>query len=173
MDSDDFFYHGSFSYFKKIDLSKSKPFRDFGQGFYVTSIFEQAALWACKNRQRAWREKQIYLTMPHRIPDTYIYKYKLITRTDILKKEFNDYSQEWLKLVSTCRNGGKPDINYDIVIGPMADGKTQNIIKAFSEGIITGEEALEKIRFHKPTNQLVFKSNKALECLRHIKTYVL
>jgi len=39
-------YHGSYSYFEKIDLSKGRRFKDFGQGFYTTKIENQAVDWA-------------------------------------------------------------------------------------------------------------------------------
>lgn len=39
-------YHGSNQEFYKIDLSKSKDRRDFGKGFYMTTVKEQAIHWA-------------------------------------------------------------------------------------------------------------------------------
>ncbi|MCL2232160.1 MAG: DUF3990 domain-containing protein [Treponema sp.] len=39
-------YHGSNHNFDEIDLSKSKDRRDFGKGFYTTTISEQAEDWA-------------------------------------------------------------------------------------------------------------------------------
>ena len=35
-------YHGSFAEVSQIDLSMCKQGKDFGQGFYVTSSYEQA-----------------------------------------------------------------------------------------------------------------------------------
>lgn len=35
-------YHGSNLAIEQIDLSKCKPYKDFGQGFYLTEIKEQA-----------------------------------------------------------------------------------------------------------------------------------
>lgn len=35
-------FHGSYTEFDTIDLSKCLPLRDFGQGFYVTKFYEQA-----------------------------------------------------------------------------------------------------------------------------------
>ena len=35
-------YHGSNLAIDEIDLSKCKPYKDFGQGFYLTEIKEQA-----------------------------------------------------------------------------------------------------------------------------------
>ena len=39
-------YHGSNSKIKNIDLAKCKPYKDFGQGFYLTEIEEQASQMA-------------------------------------------------------------------------------------------------------------------------------
>ena len=38
-------YHGSNHDFDSIDLSKSKDRRDFGRGFYTTTIKEQVQQW--------------------------------------------------------------------------------------------------------------------------------
>ena len=35
-------YHGSNVVIENIDLAKCKPYKDFGQGFYLTEIKEQA-----------------------------------------------------------------------------------------------------------------------------------
>lgn len=35
-------YHGTNRDFDKIDLSKSKPNKDFGRGFYLSADYEQA-----------------------------------------------------------------------------------------------------------------------------------
>lgn len=39
-------FHGTNRKFENIDLEKSKDKRDFGKGFYTTTIFEQAEKWA-------------------------------------------------------------------------------------------------------------------------------
>ena len=46
-------YHGTNSDFSEIDLKKTKPYKDFGRGFYVTDIQRQAYELA-KNRSRIW-----------------------------------------------------------------------------------------------------------------------
>ena len=35
-------YHGTNMDFSKIDITKSKPNKDFGQGFYLSADYEQA-----------------------------------------------------------------------------------------------------------------------------------
>ena len=39
-------YHGSYTCIDTIDLSKSKPQKDFGRGFYVTKFRHHADRWA-------------------------------------------------------------------------------------------------------------------------------
>ena len=46
-------YHGSFLEIAKPDLVHSRPYVDFGRGFYVTPLHEQAEKWCGKfNRLR-------------------------------------------------------------------------------------------------------------------------
>ena len=45
-------YHGSFLEIAKPDLVHSRPNVDFGRGFYVTPLYEQAAKWCGKFKRR-------------------------------------------------------------------------------------------------------------------------
>ncbi|MCL2217091.1 MAG: DUF3990 domain-containing protein [Defluviitaleaceae bacterium] len=44
-------YHGTTHNFKKIDVHKGKPFKDFGQGFYLSEHYEHARNIAFRNRK--------------------------------------------------------------------------------------------------------------------------
>ena len=46
-------YHGTNCDFSEIDLNQTKPYKDFGQGFYLTDIQDQAFDLARK-RCRIW-----------------------------------------------------------------------------------------------------------------------
>ncbi len=50
-------YHGSNLKIDKIDLSKCKPYKDFGQGFYCTTIKKQAEFMAERVVKRMGRNK--------------------------------------------------------------------------------------------------------------------
>ncbi len=50
-------YHGSNTAITRIDLTRCKPYKDFGQGFYLTEIEEQAM-------QMARRTAAIYGSEP-------------------------------------------------------------------------------------------------------------
>lgn len=43
-------YHGSNTAIARIDLARCKPYKDFGQGFYLTEIEEQAVQMAVARR---------------------------------------------------------------------------------------------------------------------------
>ena len=45
-------YHGSFLEIVKPDLAHSRSNVDFGRGFYVTPLYEQAAKWCGKFKRR-------------------------------------------------------------------------------------------------------------------------
>ncbi len=46
-------YHGTNCDFSQIDLGMTKPYKDFGKGFYVTDI-QQQAFELAKSRCRIW-----------------------------------------------------------------------------------------------------------------------
>ena len=50
-------YHGSNLAIPKPDILHSRPYVDFGRGFYVTPLKEQAEQW-CKRYKR--QEKKLY-----------------------------------------------------------------------------------------------------------------
>lgn len=50
-------YHGSNLKINKIDLSRCRPYKDFGQGFYCTTIKKQAEFMAERVVKRQGRCK--------------------------------------------------------------------------------------------------------------------
>ena len=50
-------YHGSNLKIEKIDLLKCRPYKDFGQGFYCTTIRKQAEFMAERVVRREGRNK--------------------------------------------------------------------------------------------------------------------
>ena len=55
-------YHGTNTDFSEIDLAKSFPLKDFGKGFYLTAIREQAERMT-KRKQAALGAKPLYKSM--------------------------------------------------------------------------------------------------------------
>ena len=76
-------------------------------------------------------------------------------------------TEEWLDFIVHCRQGKSHD--FDIVEGPMANDTIFNYIQNFVDGKISRAAFWELARFKKPTHQISFHSEKALESISFIK----
>ena len=74
-------YHGSFLEIAKPDLQYSRPNVDFGRGFYVTPLYEQAAKWRSKFKRRG---KDGIISC---------YTYDENRETKLITLKFNSYSE--------------------------------------------------------------------------------
>lgn len=156
-------YHGTSAKFdgNNIDLSASSRPKDFGNGFYLTSIYNQAKKWATKNKN--------YNKSYNEIIKEYEYEKKL--SKDILKiLSLNEYNEEWLEYVIKNRNNiyGIDD-DYDLVIGLMADGIVKDLMKDYISDYITKEELLEELKFKYKNDQYTFKTERSLRFLKFVK----
>lgn len=80
-------------------------------------------------------------------------------------KEFEKYDAEWLDFVVACRKGNVVG-DYDIVRGGIANDKVFRTVDLFFAGDITKEEALKRLLFELPNDQLCIRSQKLLDnCL--------
>jgi hypothetical protein len=112
-------YHGSYLKFDEIDLSKAKPYKDFGRAFYLTKYYEQAKTWA----DRLGRENGTDGIVSEIEFDEDAYEDESI---NVLT--FENYNEKWLDFIVLNRSDRKQMHNYDIVEGPIADDKVQNRI---------------------------------------------
>lgn len=108
-------YHGSFVVVNQPDLVHSRKNVDFGKGFYVTPIFEQAEKW-CNRFKRRGKEGVV---------SRYTFDEEACKDLNVLK--FDAYSEEWLDFILNCRSG-QDGTNYDLVIGGVANDKVFNTV---------------------------------------------
>lgn len=157
-------YHGSNVVITKIDLTLSKPGKDFGKGFYLNPNAEQAMEMARRTVRR--------LTSGEPIVNAFEFDDSVLTRTGSLKiKTFDDYSEEWAQFFLTNRNNrsDSPAHDYDIVIGPIADDTVGVQLHRFIKGYITIERMIEELKFHDaPAIQYFFGTEAALQTLKKI-----
>ena len=153
-------YHGSYAEIKQIDLSKCEPYRDFGQGFYVTKYRHHAESWA-KRKSRFKHDGFV--------TEYEFYYSELVTRNCKIIR-FEDYNKEWLDFVVINRNDKNPipTHDYDIVEGPVADDKVQNRIEDYLNGSITKNDFLEELKWHEKTHQICFCTVASLQFLKQI-----
>ncbi len=149
-------YHGTNCKFEKIDLTKSKNYRDFGTGYYCTILETQAISWAEQMHKR------------RNVGGVYVYEYDLLLRDDLAIKRFTQVDKDWLEFVKSNRGNGGLNHNYDIVIGPVADDNTFETIQLFTAGILTLNEAIKRLRYNALNNQISFHTDKAIRALKFI-----
>lgn len=143
-------YHGSYIAVEEPRIIQSRFTKDFGEGFYCTTIIKQAIRWANK----------------YDTPILSTYDYNPTSGLDIL--EFKELTDEWLDFITDCR-AGKPH-NHDIVIGAMADDQIYNYVADFIAGIISREQFWALAKFKYPTHQICFCTEKALKTLNFISS---
>jgi len=160
-------YHGSTSLINTIDVTKGKPYKDFGRGFYVTESKSHASSLALRNKRI---EKERYGVSC----DAHLYTYKInMTRLSKFNvKEFIKADYEWLLFVIENRRARDRAHNFDIVIGPTANDDTMTVINAYLDalyGLIGDEDALmtllKNIKPDKLPKQIYFSNNDVANTL--------
>lgn len=136
-------YHGSYCIVNNPDISFSRDALDFGKGFYVTGIEEQAISWTSRFKIRG---KTAYLNTYELL----IEEIKEIYRV----KEFLSYDIEWLDFILSCRSGSNQYLKYDMVVGGIADDRVYNTLELYEEKLIGKNEALKRLQYHKPNHQI-------------------
>ena len=155
-------YHGSYTQIQEIDLSKCEIGKDFGQGFYVTKIKEQAQFWA--ERKGLDNGTEGFVT-EFEFNENAFKHFKLKTL------QFTGYDESWLDFVTTNRNTAlpQPTHDYDIVEGPVADDKIATRIKKYLKGGISKQQFLEELKFVKETHQICFCTGRSLQMLDYVE----
>jgi hypothetical protein len=166
-------YHGSIHLFNEIDVSRGKPFKDFGIGFYASLSEEHAQNLALRNK--AIEETRIKRQRTHTDVSAwlYIYEFDMLNLQNLNVKEFKNADKEWMRFVVQNRASEARIHNYDVVVGPTANDNTRVAIRAFFAGAygdIQNDKTIDTlITLIEPDNlplQYCFGSVKAAALLR-------
>jgi len=151
-------YHGSYTLIDEIDLEKCEIGKDFGKGFYVTKIKEQAQFWA--ERKGLDNETQGIVT-------EFEFNENAFKHFNLKTLRFTGYDDSWLDFVTMNRDTSlpQPTHDYDIVEGPVADDRIATRIKKYLKGGISKEQFLEELKFVKETHQICFCTVRSLQML--------
>lgn len=150
-------YHTSNIIVKSPDILHSREFLDFGKGFYLTTLEEQAVKYGNRFIRR---EEDAWLNIYDL--DMNMNEWKLLT--------FSEYNLEWLDFISKCR-AGEDDTDYDVVIGGIANDKVIRTLDRYFVGEISAEMAIGLLKYEKPNNQYCIRSQRLLDnCLKHLES---
>lgn len=146
-------YHASPFIIKEPDVYHSRDFLDFGKGFYLTAIREQAEKYAMRFLRRG---RKAYIN--EYVLDDDLPEYNVLA--------FEKYDEDWLEYVGTCRKGNGSRI-YDMVSGGIADDKVFNTIDLYFAGEMSKEDALGRLAFEFPNHQVCILNQSLI--LSHLK----
>ncbi|MDO5397791.1 MAG: DUF3990 domain-containing protein [bacterium] len=149
-------YHGSYIEIPKPDVAHSRVNVDFGRGFYITPLLEQARKWCLKFKVK----KGTAVVSEYELDDAAFEKCKVL--------HFNDYSEEWLEFVMDCRRGNDKT-DYEIIIGGVANDKVFNTVELFFDGLIDKTEALKRLKYEKPNLQIAVRTQEVLNKYMHFE----
>lgn len=163
-------YHGSNVDIKEINLAMCRPYKDFGQGFYLTVIREQA-------ENMARRVAMLY--GGEAVLNQYDLDEKSLMGKDLKIKNFGvKTSEEWARFVKNNRNRKFTDVSspesnmdnkYDIVIGPIANDAMAVLFRQYENGMIDFDTMLKGMEYKETTNQYSFHTEKAVQLLKKVE----
>lgn len=155
-------YHGSYVSVPAPLTGVGRRELDFGPGFYVTNLREQAERWAL--RVCVIRAANTPLLSTYEFDES-----KLSIGVRRLRLEH--YDKEWLDFIVSSRRGEEPWKDYDIIEGGVANDQVIDTVEDYFAGRITAEQAIGQLRFAKPTHQMCISRQTIVDhCLRFIST---
>lgn len=149
-------YHAGYDVIPSPDVHKGRVNADFGQGFYTTDNKTFASRWV--------REKSG--------ADIIINTYELDERgLNVLRL---DRDERWFKYVFSNRRS-MPDtfMDYDLIIGPVANDTIYNTLGIMTSGYLKDEEAMQLLCVGPRYSQITLKTLKAAEQLKFISSEIL
>ena len=144
-------YHGTSMKIEHADLSKSRTDVDFGIGFYLTQNKGMAKKWAANKATSVINEYELNLE-----------------GLNVVKLNLDE---QWLNFVSYNRGFGNIEFNtdgIDVIIGPTADDKLFGTLEQYFDGAISAEQAIRYLNVAGFSNQIVLKTEKAINNLSYL-----
>ena len=146
-------YHGGTEAVMQPDCKKGRPDLDFGQGFYVTLLQDQAEGFA-RRKARDRKSKPVI--------SVYEFDYEAAIK-DCAYLNFEFYDEAWLDFVVDSRSGLKPWANYDVVEVVVANDRVIDTVELYTIGILDKASALGRLSEHQPNHQICILNQDILD----------
>jgi len=128
-------YHGSIFEFDEIDVTKGKPYKDFGAGFYTSKAKEHAIDLALRNMKIEERRIKLHNMDIKLQAWLYEYEFDLLNFSNFKVKEFTSANADWVKFIVLNRTSKIHKHDYDIVLGATANDQTLLAAQAYLSGL--------------------------------------
>lgn len=153
-------YHGTNIDFQEIDIAKSNPYKDFGKGFYLTDLRQQAERMALRKVKFFGGECVV---------QEYEFDESLLEDGVLNVKMFSTPNEEWAAFIHNNRNNADDyHHDYDVVIGPIADDGVAFLLGRYEEGTITLAELARQLEYKQLNNQYFFGTVRAINLLKRV-----
>ena len=152
-------YHGSNVVVEHPLVNIGRKDLDFGPGFYLTPLYEQASKWAVRIKTIRKASQAIINNYEYSEPSNYNIK------------RFDAYDKEWLNFIVDSRAGKQPWRDFDIVEGGVADDRVIDAVEAYINGYADVEHTLSKLVYHKPNYQICILSQEIVDKYLHFQSY--
>ena len=147
-------YHGSDGPVCHPTVYRTRPFADFGRGFYCSLDRAQAVKYCDIHKRRCG----VGVISRYRLDE------EVLQHGDVL--HFKDFSQAWLIFVLGCWDGWYgPDC--DVVIGPAVDDAIFNVLELYQSRLIRQAETLSRLQDGKPEMQVCIRNQAVLDGSLH------
>lgn len=156
-------YHGSNMRIDEPDLIHSKPFKDFGKGFYLSP-----------DKQQAWdmASQKVNQTKEGKAEVTeFLFDDTQMDSAELKVLSYSDYCEEWalFVLANRDRQREQPTHDYDIVYGPIADDGVTYQLRRYEGGVISLSRLVEELKYSRGiTFQYFFGTERALTRLKRL-----
>ena len=150
-------YHGSIVTVKEPLVHVGRSNLDFGQGFYVTNLEEQAISWAARP----------FNAGKPQILNIYEFDKEQAVSSGFKFLQFEKYDGDWLGFVVANRRGKMLWKGYDMVEGGIANDEVFNTLELYFSELIPKEEALKRLQYEKPNNQICILNQALIDRYLH------
>lgn len=172
-------YHGSYCEVQSPDLEKCAKYKDFGQGFYLTTSLEQARSFSKISTRKAKADGVVEETQKYGVVSSY--KFSMEPENSLNTYLFETANAEWLHCVVGHRKADSfPKlINQlkvcDIIGGKIADDSTNATITAYMVGTFgrMGTESADNMCISlllpdRLKDQFCFRTKEAIKRLQYL-----
>lgn len=142
-------YHSSDVVVNKPDVYHSREALDFGNGFYVTVLRDQAIKYAERYKLRG---RKAYLN---------IFSLEDGWRNENIKV-FDSYNEEWLDFIAANRKL-LPVLQYSAIEGGVANDKIFRTVELYLANDINKDAALKRLKYEKPNHQICIRSQSLID----------
>lgn len=126
---------------------------DFGDGFYLTTDYQQAKKWA----QHKAKDNATFYVSCYTIDKRNLNYLKI--------KQFKTPNENWLNFIVQCRKFNY-EPNNDLIIGPVMDGQYSWLtLELYLQHKLSFSEAIDGLKVYHLTDQWAFKTERALSFL--------